>query len=203
MKKPFRQSLREHVRAVFLSGLLLLVPLVFTYLILKSLFLNLDHFAEPAVRRLWGISFPGLGILLTLLFLYGVGLISSNILGRTLLQQGERLLLRIPLVKIVYQSLKDFLQLVFQKKDAPSFRGRVVLVEYPMKGFKTLGLLTNQCRGTGGRQNWVVFVPTVPNPTSGFLGVFPEEEVFETNFTLEEAFKFFFSAGILELRGKA
>ena len=198
MKKSVGQTIREHLRSVFLAGLLLLVPLVFTYLILKSLFLWMDGFAQPVAQRLWGISFPGLGIVLSLLFLYGVGLVTANIVGRALVHQGEQILLKIPLVKAIYQSFKEFLQ-IFLGGTAGLFRGRVVLVEYPKKGFKTLAFLTNSWKGPRGEQKSLVLVPTVPNPTSGALAIFPADEVTLTHWTLEEASKFFLSAGILGL----
>ena len=194
--QAIRHSLAEHLRSTFLSGILLIVPLVLTFLILKSLFLWLDGFAQPLVQRLWGVSFPGLGIVLSLLFLYGLGLVSSNLFGRALVNQGEKLILRIPLAKIFYPSFKQFLH-IFLSEERTNLRGRVVLVEYPMKGFKSIGFQTNRCRGKDGRTKCVVLIPHVPNPTSGFLAVFSEEEVTETDWTLAEASKFIFSAGIL------
>ena len=163
---------------------------------MKSLFLWLDGFAQPLVRRLWGVSFPGLGIILSILFLYGVGLVSTNILGRALGQQGEKLLLRIPIVRVLYQSFKQFLQ-VFLSHAGKRFRGRVVWVEYPMKGFKSLAFETNRYTEENGKIKRVVLMPTVPNPTTGFLALFSEEEVLNTDWTLEEASQFIFSAGIL------
>ena len=194
--KPIQKTLVEHLRLTFLSGILLTVPLVVTYLILKSLFLWLDGFAQPMVRRLWGISFPGLGILLSFLALYGLGLVSTNLLGQTLMREGEKWLLKVPFVKVLYQSFKQLLQ-VFLGQGEFSFRGRVVLVEYPTKGFKALALQTNRCVGKDGLVKRIVLIPTVPNPTNGFLALFSEEEVVETDWTLEEASKFIFSAGIL------
>ena len=200
-RKAIRHSIAQHLRSTFLSGILLIVPLVLTFLILKSLFLWLDGFAQPLARRLWGISFPGFGIVLSILFLYGAGLVSTNIVGRAFVNEGEKWMLKIPLVKVFYQSFKQFLQ-VFLSQGKASLRGRVVLVEYPMKGFRSVGFETNRCVGKDGRTKRVVLIPTVPNPTNGFLAVFPESEVTETDWTLEEASKFIFSAGILGQGGK-
>ena len=188
-----RHPFIEHLRSTFLSGILLIVPLPLTLLILKSLFLWLDSFAQPLVRQLWGVSFPGFGIVLSILFLYAVGLVSTNLVGRFLLDEGEKWVLKIPFFKIIYQSFKQFLQIF---SDQARLRGRVVFVEYPTKGFWSLGFETHRMAKEGVRKR-LVLIPTVPNPTHGFLAIFPEEEVTETDWTLEEASKFIFSAGIL------
>ena len=186
----------HNVRRTFLAGLLVVVPLWMTYAALKFFFRILDGFFGRLVRQWLGFPIPGLGFVLLLIFVYGIGMVSSNILGRSLVHFGESVLHRIPLVKHIYQASKQMIQTV-SRSTSFGFK-RVVLVEYPRPGLLAVGFVTNMVHDERTRgQSLVVFIPTTPNPTSGVFEIVPEREVMECTLSIEDGIKMVMSGGLV------
>lgn len=197
------------IRRTFLTGLLILLPLFITYLLIAFLFNLFTGVAAPVVAGLfhllgvdtdaWAVPLmPLINLLLSLAVIFLLGLVGTNILGRRILAAFEALLLRLPLVKPVYSSVKQVVG-TFQGPNR-SFQ-RVVLLQYPRKGLWSLGLVATERADNlhlvASDKVLTVFVPTTPNPTSGFLIIVSPDEVIDVDFTVEDAFKFIVSGGIV------
>jgi uncharacterized membrane protein len=187
------------LRKWFLAGLLVWIPLGVTLLVISSLIsvLNTSLLLIPSVLR---PNIPGLGVLLSIALVLGTGALTANFFGRQLLSWTEALFQRIPLVRSVYGGMKKLAETVFSGK-GQSFR-KVVMVEYPRKGMWSLGFLTSDPVGeieekAGGVDLVAVFVPTTPNPTSGFLLLVPKDEVRELTMSVQEGMQFIISLGVV------
>ena len=204
--------MRAKITNRLISGALLLTPLGVTLLIMRWLFGWVAGFIQPiVVTILKGLShipiinyFPQIPtaicvtvvtIIVLLCFVYFVGAIGQRVVGKRLLKAGETLLLRIPLVKSVYSATKQVIQAMSLPNRA-AFKS-VVIVEFPRPGFKAIGFLTGRIQGLEGETLYKVFIPTTPNPTTGYFEIIPPEEVTETNMTTEEAFKMIISGGMV------
>jgi uncharacterized membrane protein len=195
------------IRRTFLAGLLILLPLFITYVLIAFLFNIFTGIGAPLVIGLFrlvganDLSYPIVplvNLLLSLAVIFLLGLVGTNILGRRIFSNFEGLLLRLPLVRTVYSSAKQVVE-TFQGPGR-SFQ-RVVLIEYPRKGVWALGLVATErhdsLRLFPSEIVVTVFIPTTPNPTSGYLVIVSPEDVKEIDFTVEEAFKFIVSGGII------
>ncbi|BDV42321.1 membrane protein [Geotalea uraniireducens] len=188
-----------HLRGRFVTGLVIVVPLGITLFILKFLFNFADGILGSYLDRLFialthhDYYVPGLGMLTGAVVIYGTGLVATNVLGRRVLAWWDKVLARIPLVKSIYTSSKQLTQ-VFQEGKT-SYR-RAVFVEWPRPGVRAVGFVTAEVDRNGERLV-VVYVPTMPNPTSGFALFFREEEVQESGMSVEEAVKFVVSGGVV------
>jgi uncharacterized membrane protein len=145
------------------------------------------------------VHIPGLGLIFVVILVLAVGLLTKNIVGRKIVRLGENIVERIPLVRILYAGVKQLLETIFlQKTDA--FK-RVGLVEYPRRGTYVIGFITGESKGEiqdkTDKNMMNVFIPTTPNPTSGFYILIPEDEVVMLNMTVEDAFKLIISGGIV------
>lgn len=196
------------IRRTFLAGLLILLPLFVTYVLIAFLFNLFVGVGAPVVHALlrafgvdpfsWPVVIPVVNLVLALSVMFLLGLVGANIIGRRILGAFEGLLLRLPLVKTIYSSAKQVIE-TFQGPGR-NFQ-RVVLVEYPRKGLWSLALVATERRDTlhlvPGDKVLTVFVPTTPNPTSGYLVIVAPEDVIDVDFSVEEAFKFIISGGII------
>ena len=146
-----------------------------------------------------GFSIPGFGVIVGIFILLVTGMFAANLFGRRLVALWEAILGRIPLVRTIYTSVKQVLETLFTT-NSKSFR-KVVLVEYPRKGIWSMGFLTNKgirAASTASGENLLsVFVPTTPNPTSGFIVMLPEQDVTELELTVEDGFKYIISMGVV------
>jgi uncharacterized membrane protein len=183
--------LRRHLTA----GLLVLVPVIVTAAVVAFLFNLIDGWSRPLTRHLFGRELPGVGIALTVVLVYLVGLLSTNFVGKKFLEVFERLLENLPLVKSVYSASKQLVD-AFSPKGRGSFR-RVVLVEFPKKGTFALGFVTGGGLGALGDGIASVYVPTAINPTSGFVVFVPETEIVDAGLTVEEGIKLVVSGGVV------
>ena len=172
--------LLRHVRNSLISGTLLLVPLVVTLLVLRFLYGILDGYVKPVRMLFVRLGLPdseALGVACALaallLVLYAGGVLTSRMLGRRALALGESLVVRIPLVK------------------------SVVVVEVPRPGMKTIAFLTGTVRDEHGREHYKVYIPTAPNPTSGYIEILPPEQVRVTHMPVEEGLKMVVSGGMI------
>ncbi len=189
----------SHLRRRFIAGLFVVVPFGITIFILKFLFNFADgilgSWLDGLLTAVTGREshLPGLGMLTGAIIIYLAGVLATNVLGNRFLQWGDGLLARIPLVKSIYTSSKQLTK-VFQEGKS-SYR-RAVFVEWPRPGVKAIGFVTAEVERDGERFV-VVYVPTMPNPTSGFALFFREEEVSECGMSVEEAVKFVVSGGVV------
>jgi uncharacterized membrane protein len=192
-------GLKRRLRERFLVGLAVVLPLLVTFLLLRFLFEAFDGLLDPLIRATLGRSIPGLGLLATAAIILLIGVLTTNIVGRKLVAMTERLLLRIPLVKNVYSASKQLFD-AFTVPGKEAFR-QVVILEYPRAGVYALGFITaTQARGFQdlvGEQTVNVFIPTAPNPTSGFFLVVPEKSVILVPISVEEALKMIVSGGLI------
>ncbi|MDH3669585.1 MAG: DUF502 domain-containing protein [Gammaproteobacteria bacterium] len=194
-----------HIRRYLIAGLLVWVPLGFTVLVIKFLIDLMDRtllLLPPGLRpdNLLGFRIPGLGVLLTVVVVLVTGVIAANLVGRKLVQFGERMVARIPLVRSIYSGVKQVTETMFSN-GGRSFRS-VVLIEYPRKGVWTLAFLTGEQGASeieakvGGSVSHL-FVPTTPNPTSGFFLAVPTNDVIVLDMTIDEGIKMIMSAGVV------
>ncbi len=194
-----RKTIRGLLKKYFITGILVTLPLGLTYWILKILLPPVERLIGYPIRHYLNIYFPGMGILLLACLILLIGIFASNFFGRKLGQIGERILDQIPFVRIIYKFVKQLVDTLFTQGQA-RFKG-VVFVEYPRKGIYSIGFLTSECRGeirTLTDEKLVnVFIPTTPNPTSGFFLIFPEKDVKILNMSVEEGLKMIISAGMI------
>jgi uncharacterized membrane protein len=193
------QKVGAVLRKWFLAGLLVWLPLGVTLFVISTFIdvLNTSLLLIPSFLR---PHIPGLGILLSLALVLGTGALTANFMGRQLLAWTESLFQRIPLVRSVYGGMKKLAETLFSGK-GNSFR-KVVMIEYPRKGMWSLGFLTSDPVGeieqrAGGVDLVAVFVPTTPNPTSGFLLLVPKDEVKELTMSVQEGMQFIISLGVV------
>lgn len=195
-----------YIRKYFISGLLVWLPIWVTLLVIsflvdllsKSLLL-LPHQWQPDV--LLGVHVPGIGVFITLLVIFLTGIFAANFIGRRFLAMGDAIMARIPLVRSVYTGVKQVTQTLFTP-GGQSFR-KVLLVQYPCPGvwsiaFQT-GEVSKEIEGSISQQAMVsYFIPTTPNPTSGFLMMAPRNEVIELDMSVEQALKYVISLGVVQ-----
>ncbi|MGD8353035.1 MAG: DUF502 domain-containing protein, partial [Pseudomonadota bacterium] len=149
-------------------------------------------------ETLLGFNIPGLGLILTLTIILVIGALVANVAGRKLVTIGERILEKIPLLRWFYFSSKQVLEAIFVSGQ-DSFR-RAVLLEYPRKGIYSIGFITGESVGQLEKrvpESYTVFVPTTPNPTSGYLIVIPTSEAIPLDWSVDEAFRVIISAGVI------
>jgi uncharacterized membrane protein len=192
------------VRKYLIAGLLVWMPLGITFLVIKAIvgFLDKTVLLLPETYQpdnLIGFHIPGLGVLLAVILVLTTGMIVANLLGRRLVNAWESLLSRIPLVRTLYAGVKQIMEAVLAA-DAKSFR-RVLLVEYPRKGVWSLAFMTSEQLGEVQEKTESdvisVFIPTTPNPTSGFVLMVPEKDVILLDMSVEEGLKMIISMGVV------
>ena len=192
-------TFRHIVRNKFIAGLVIVLPVGITVVLLQMMFTWLDGLFAPLAFRLTERQIPGLGIISTVLIVFGVGLLVTNIVGRAFVSVGEEIVAKIPFIRHVYYGAKQFLEtLTVEQRRAFT---QVVLIEYPHKGSYTLGFVTAET--TGEIQEKIsepllnVFVATTPNPTTGFLLLVPRKEVSVLPISVEDGIKMVVSGGII------
>ncbi len=183
------------IKRRILAGLIALMPIMATYWIIRLLFDFLNRLAEPLLK-LVGIEIPGLGIILTILFIFVIGLFVTNVLGRTILKWSEIVVARVPIVSTIYNSIKQITG-AFSGSAAKSFQ-RVILIEYPRKGLWTMAFVTNESKNKKGDIFYHLFVPTTPNPTSGVFIIVPKKDAIHPNISVESGLRTIVSGGILD-----
>jgi len=202
--KGFKTILKNY----FLTGLLVILPIFITGYVILFLIKAMDTFLKYIPEKYLpetylNIYIPGLGLILGVILIIAVGVLARNIAGRTVLQFWDNLVDRIPLARILHSSVKQLLQaFFFQNSDA--FQ-RVALVEYPRRGIYVLGFITGESKGEVQEKTSEkminVFIPTTPNPTSGFYILVPEEDLTVLDMSVEDAFKLLISGGLVSSDG--
>ena len=183
-----------HVRRTMIEGVLLLVPIVITFLILSWVWNFVDGVLRPAIETSTGVSFPGLGVAALLVLIYLVGLTWEVDLGRRILGSAQGFLMSLPIVRIVYSPAQQLIQSF--SGSGPSGFKRVVVIEYLRAGTWMLGILTSITTGRDGVRMGVVYVPTAPTPNSGWVAMLPIDEVFDTEISIQQAMTMVLSGGI-------
>ena len=192
------------LKKYIIAGLLVWLPFAATVVIVKLLIDLLDKTVlllppEWHPVALLGFSIPGFGIILALSILLLTGMLAANLFGRRFVEIWERILNKIPLVRSIYSSIKQISNTIFDPS-GKSFR-KVVMLQYPKKGLWSIGFLTND--NVGDEMGAVddrlvaVFIPTTPNPTSGFIIMTRNDEITELDISVEEGFKFIISMGVI------
>ncbi|MCF6337831.1 MAG: DUF502 domain-containing protein [Gammaproteobacteria bacterium] len=191
------------MKRYLIAGLLIWVPLGVTVMVIKLLVGIMDQtllwLPEPyRPETLLGFHVPGLGVVLSVIIVLGTGVVVANLFGRKLVELWENILSRIPLVRTIYASVKQILETVFSS--GQSFR-KVLLVEYPRKGLWTLAFQSSTNQGEAqiktGHEVINVFIPTTPNPTSGFFIMVPRSDVVELDMNVDDGLKMIISAGMM------
>lgn len=185
--------LGKKLRGQFLTGILVVVPIAATILILVWIFTSIDNILQPVISTIWGRTIPGVGFGIMIILVYLAGVIASNIGGRRFIRFGESLLEKVPVVRPIYTVIKQTLD-IFSTSGKAGFQ-QVALVEFPRKGIRTIGFITNETLDKSGEKLVYIFIPTAPNPMSGFLQIVREEEVVRTDISVDDALKMVISAG--------
>jgi uncharacterized membrane protein len=188
------------MKKYLITGLLVWIPLAITLWVLHLIVTSMDQtmtLLPPAIQPKYNI--PGLGVLLTILIVLLTGVLASNIIGQRLLRVWERLLGRIPVVKSIYSGVKQVSDTLFTP-GGQAFR-KTLLVQYPRQGSWTIAFQTGQPGGdvvNHLKGDYVsIYVPTTPNPTSGFFLMMPREDVIELDMSVDEALKYVVSMGVV------
>lgn len=217
-KRPRKPGWFASIRASFLTGIVVIAPIGLTVWLIWTVVGWIDGWVLPFVpatyqpgavfERWFGteINIRGVGVVFFLLFTILVGWIAKGVIGRSLLGMGERLVDRMPVVRSIYNGLKQIAETVFSQADS-SFE-KACLVEYPRKGIWAIAFISTAAKGEvdkkipeeGGIMS--VFLPTTPNPTSGFLLFVPKKDVIELDMSVEDAAKLVISAGLVYPNGK-
>ncbi|MBV2360927.1 DUF502 domain-containing protein [Thalassococcus sp. CAU 1522] len=217
MTTPFDPETRKpglfaSLRSSFLTGIVVIAPVGLTIWLIWTLFGWVDGFVLPLVpdrfnpEQYIGINLRGVGVIFFLVFTILVGWVAKGLIGRSLIRFAESLVERTPVVRSIYSGIKQIAETVFAQSER-SFE-KACLIEYPRKGIWAIAFISTDTRGEvadkaavmGGMVS--VFVPTTPNPTSGFLLFFPKEDVIELDMTIEDAAKLVISAGLVYPNGK-
>ena len=197
-KRGTKKSISLTLRNYFITGVVVLIPIGFTIYLTKILIGISSNIIPTNINPNSYLPFnvPGVEILITVIFITFVGGLSLSFFGKRILKLIDDLFKRIPFLRTVYSAILQMTE-TFSKKD--DGKKSVVLIEYPRKGVWAVGFATKENKGEmsqkTGKNLINVFVPTTPNPTSGFLLMFPIEDVIYLNMSFEEASKFIVSAG--------
>jgi len=197
MKNNLKSSLGwlgRKIRAHFLAGILITIPLGLTIWLFYWIFSGVDGFLQRiAINPIFGRDIPGVGFAVTVVLIYLVGVIASNVLGRRLLRYGESVLERVPVARHIYTGIRQIVN-GFSEPHKTGFM-QVVLIEFPRRGTRTLGFITNEESDETGKKLINVFIPTSPNPTSGFLQIVEENEIIRTDLSVDAALRMVVSGG--------
>lgn len=185
------------LKKYFVSGVLVVVPLILTYIVLKFLFDTIDGILQPVIHRLIGYYVPGFGLLITLLLILLAGILTRNYVGARIYKIGEKILSKLPIIRPIYSSAKQLLESV----TGPSLKSfkEVALVEYPRKGSWSIGFISNYVeieKDDNNKKHITIFIPSTPTPISGMVVLLPVDEVFLLEMTVEEGVKFLVSGGV-------
>ena len=197
----------KSIRSYLLAGLVVWLPVIVTLVVVRFIVDLLDQSMallpdayQP--EQLFGFHIPGVGVVLSLVLLFLTGLIATNFLGQRLMRWSEAVLDRIPLVRSIYSATKQVMETIFSS-NSQAFRN-VLLIEYPRKGLWTIAFQTGAanhevCEHTG-EEMLSIFVPTTPNPTSGFLMMIAKSSAKELSMSIDDALKLVISLGVMQAK---
>jgi len=199
---------KKNTKRKIIAGLLVVFPIFITYIVIKFLFGLIGGLLSPVVKEsfiLLGVSLKNskvdefvttsVAFVITFAALYFIGAVATNFFGKLIIGFFEAILNKTPIIKNIYTSSKKMIEII-SIPGRKAFK-RVVIVEYPRVGMKVFAFVTGNVKIKDGTELTSVFIPTVPNPTSGFLIYLPDEDIVETDLTIEEGMKLIVSGGIL------
>lgn len=204
-----QRSIGLHLQRYLIAGVLTVIPIWITWLVFEFFLKQLSNLGRPSVRALskateqylpslsqWLLApwfESALAIITTIVFLYILGLVATRVIGKRAIAVFDALINRIPFVTTVYKSVKNLISTVQQKPDKVQ---RVVLIPFPTPEMKTVGFVTRILQDADtGQELAAVYVPTTPNPTSGYLEIVPLSQVISTDWNIDEAMTFVISGG--------
>lgn len=185
----------SYLRSRLFTGMVVILPIGITLWIFTRMFNAVDSILGSFIYGLLGRRIPGLGILLTFILVILVGVFTGHYIGKWVMGKVETLLMRIPIIKTIYGPIKDVFG-TLTKKDSSNFK-KAVLVTYPMEGIQSIGFITKDKVVIDGVEKTVVFIPTTPNPTSGFLVYLPRSKYIELDIPVDVALKTIVSLGTI------
>jgi len=195
---PAFRRIGRWIRRRFMVGFLVVLPMVITLFFARFMFRLLDEWFLPISERVFGVEIPGIGFVIFIVALFVLGILATNILGGRLLDFFERRVARIPLLSPVYQGARQITEAI-QIRGTTDFR-KVVLIEFPRDGLRSVGFVTREFATPTrfcNEPSALVFVPTTPNPTTGFLVALPQRELDVLDITVEQGVKLLISGGLL------
>jgi uncharacterized membrane protein len=210
MLRTLWRAFRDAVRRYFIAGLLAFAPIAITIWTIAWIVTRLDNLLLPRVVKLFvpGLESapqipPLVGALFTFVVILAAGVVVRHLFGHQVVKLSEAVLGRVPVARSIYAAVKQLFEAIFRSETTTRNFNRVVLIEYPRKGLYALAFTTGVASGPvpdaiGADDLVNCFVPTTPNPTSGFYLLVHREEIREVNVTVEEAFKVIMSAGIVQ-----
>ena len=187
-------SITQNFRSKLFAGLATLLPLYFTFIVVKFLFISLEETSGPLLKKL-GFNIPGLGIILTIILIYILGLLVTNFLGKKIFKLGEKVVKKVPVVNIIYSTLKQITD-TFTKGSKDTFKG-AIYIQYPRRGLWTMAFISGESISKQGIAYYHDFVPTTPNPTSGVFLLVPQSDSVKTGMSVEDGLKTIISGGLL------
>ncbi len=217
-RRPYRPGIFSRIRGNFLAGLIVIAPIGLTLYLIWTVVGWIDSWVWPFIPNgyqpeelvNWAMGYPenrisvnvrGIGVVIFLIFTALVGWVTKGFMGRSLLRIGETFVDRMPVVRSIYSGVKQIAETVFSQRDT-SF-DKACLVEYPRRGIWAIAFISTSAKGeiAGGipveEQKVSVFLPTTPNPTSGFLLFVPKSDIIELDMSVEDAAKLVISAGLV------
>ena len=187
-------SITQNFRSKLFAGVATLLPLYLTFFVIKFLFVTLEEMSDPLLKR-FNLDIPGLGIILTVLLIYILGFLVTNFLGRKIFNLGERIVKKVPIVNMIYTTLKQITD-TFTKGSTDAFEG-AVYIQYPRQGLWTMAFISGESKTKDDVPYYHLFVPTTPNPTSGFFLMIPQADTVATGMSVEDGLKTIISGGLL------
>lgn len=201
----FSRTLGQRIRGYFFTGIVVTAPLAITayltYIFVRFVDRNVAALVPKELPETWFrvSAVPGIGLIVAIVFFIAVGWFATNILGKFFIRVSEYILHRMPVIRTLYGAIKQIIETIMASK-SQAFR-EVVMLEYPRKGVWSIGFVTGYSEGevqrTTSEETINVFVPTTPNPTSGYLLFVPKKELHYLSMTVEEGVKLVVSAGII------
>ncbi|MCR4424798.1 MAG: DUF502 domain-containing protein [Firmicutes bacterium] len=193
-------TIMRRMRTYLLAGLIVLIPAVGTLYIAYLIFRVVDGWLGSHLIGVFGLFIPGAGLIATLAIIMFVGLVATNFIGKRLIGFGDRIMSRIPIIRGLYGTIKQLTDAMFMQNS--SLFKKVVLVEYPRKGIYSVGLLTGNGAYSPVRREFdspmvPVFLPSTPNPTTGWLIYVPREDLVELDISVEDGLKLIISGGVV------
>ena len=186
----------DHIKSTLVAGLLIIIPVVVTYWILRFVFDAFDPLVKPVFEEFSVNYKPGMGIAALVVIIYLAGLVTLHVLGRRMIRLAHAAVDMIPVVRTVYGTARQAMEVFTSVKAGGKFTG-VVLVDFPGYGLKSIGLVTSRIKDQDGNNLLAVYMPTSPFPTSGFTVILPENQVTPTDIPVDDAMKLIVSAGIV------
>ncbi|MCL2798673.1 MAG: DUF502 domain-containing protein [Endomicrobia bacterium] len=209
-EKSFTDKIKLIFKKYFVTGLIVIIPLWLTYFVLRVLFNLISDFTSPYLipilsyfmsDKVWVYGLAKLiSFFTSIAIVCALGFLTNKVLGRSVLAYFEKLIAKLPLLGTIYSAAKQFIHFIFGNDSKKSFK-KVIFIPYPYKGVYSVAFLTGE-QIVNGERYICALMPTTPNPTTGFLFLFKEEDIVHTNHTIDEAFKMVMSVGVLSMDEK-